>query len=50
MGGQLHLSQGPTIEIFCVPKQTNLKPGGWGLIGIGTDRGMKNWEFSKTVK
>ena len=28
MGGQLHLSQGPTIEIFCVPKQTNLKPGG----------------------
>ena len=28
MGGQLHLSQGPTIEIFCVPKQTSLKPGG----------------------
>ena len=49
MGGQLHLSQGPTIEIFCVPKQTDLKPGG-GLIGIGIDRDMKNWEFSKTVK
>ena len=29
MGGQLHLSQGPTIEIFCVPKQTQYyMPGG----------------------
>ena len=51
MGGQLHLSQSPTIDIFCVPKQTNLKSwGGGGLIGIGIDRDMKNWEFSKTVK
>ena len=37
MGGQLHLSQGPTIEIFCVPKQTNLKSGG----GIDWNR---NWQ------
>ena len=48
MGGQLHLSQGSTIEIFCVPKQT-IESQGW-LIGIGIDRDMKNWDFSKTVK
>ena len=51
---QLHLYQGPTIEIFCVPKQTIKSPGGGGggceFIGIGIDRDMKKWELSKTVK
>ena len=50
MGGQLHLSQGPTIEIFYLPKQTIQSRGGGELIGIGIDRDMKNWELSKTVK
>ena len=40
MGGQLHLSQGPTIEIFCVPNKL--------LTGIGIDKDMKNWEFKNS--
>ena len=39
---QPHLSQGPTIEIFCVPKA---RGGGEELIGKGIDRDMKRERF-----
>ena len=42
----LHLSQGPTIEIFCAPKQTVKS---WGrMIELGIDRTTKNWKFKNS--
>ena len=46
----LHLFHGPTTDTFYALKQTVKCRRGWGMIGLGIARAMKNWEFSKTVK
>ena len=43
----LHLPHSPTMEIFYAQnKLSNSR----GMSGLGIDRAMKNWEFSKTVE
>ena len=51
MGGAAALISRPHHRDFLCTKTNYQKSGGGGeLIGIGIDRDMKNWEFSKTVK
>ena len=53
MGGAAALISRPhyrdLLNLLCT-KTNYQKPGGGELIGIGIDRDMTNWEFSKTVK
>ena len=53
MGGAAALISRPNHRNFLCTKTNYQKPGGGGegeeLIGIGIDRDMNNWEFSKTV-
>ena len=50
MGGASAFISRPHHGGFLCTKTNCQSPGWGGVSGLGTDRVMKDWEFSKTVK